>query len=163
MSGAREAQGRQAAAVINASPTRSASAVARSPKRGRSHQEIVRVLIVGAGPVGLVMAHELARYGVECRVIDKQRDRPITSRAVAILPRTIEVFDLMRLADDFLGAAGKFMRSISLVMESGSLVSVSTGSIRHIPSRWHCRRTKPSGFSKNMLCVTASWSKEILN
>src|SRR5206468_1818213 len=81
MSGAREAQGRQAAAVINASPTRSASAVARSPKRGRSHQEIVRVLIVGAGPVGLVMAHELARYGVECRVIDKQRDRPMTSRA----------------------------------------------------------------------------------
>src|SRR5881396_1453502 len=39
MSGARETQGRQAAAVNNASPTRSASATARSLNIGRSHQD----------------------------------------------------------------------------------------------------------------------------
>jgi len=38
MSGAGEAQGRQAAAVNNASPTRSASAIARSLNIGRSHK-----------------------------------------------------------------------------------------------------------------------------
>jgi 2-polyprenyl-6-methoxyphenol hydroxylase-like FAD-dependent oxidoreductase len=30
-----------------------------------------KVLIVGAGPTGLTMAHELARDGIQCRVIDK--------------------------------------------------------------------------------------------
>jgi NADPH-dependent dioxygenase len=34
-----------------------------------------RVLIVGAGPTGLVMAHELARDGVACRLIDKEGAR----------------------------------------------------------------------------------------
>ena len=29
------------------------------------------VLIIGAGPVGLTMAHKLAAYGVEVRIIDK--------------------------------------------------------------------------------------------
>lgn len=29
-----------------------------------------QVLIVGAGPVGLAMAAELARYGVEVRIVD---------------------------------------------------------------------------------------------
>jgi 2-polyprenyl-6-methoxyphenol hydroxylase-like FAD-dependent oxidoreductase len=29
------------------------------------------VLVVGAGPVGLTMAAELARHGVSCRIIDQ--------------------------------------------------------------------------------------------
>src|SRR5437867_429275 len=45
MSGAGEAQGRKAAAVNNASPTRSASAIARSLKKGRSHQEMPEPVI----------------------------------------------------------------------------------------------------------------------
>ena len=48
----------------------------------------MKVLIVGAGPAGLVMANELARYGVQCRLIDKQRERSKPSRAIALLPRT---------------------------------------------------------------------------
>src|SRR5437870_3900060 len=42
VSGAREAQARQGADGNNASPTRSASAIARSLKKGRSHQEMNR-------------------------------------------------------------------------------------------------------------------------
>src|SRR5258708_152104 len=58
------------------------------------------------------MAHELARYGVKYRLIDKAPDRSETSRAIAILPRTIEVFDLMRVAGDFL-AAGRRIHAIN--------------------------------------------------
>ncbi|MGD9617382.1 MAG: FAD-dependent monooxygenase, partial [Alphaproteobacteria bacterium] len=29
------------------------------------------ILVVGAGPVGLTMAAELARHGVNCRIIDR--------------------------------------------------------------------------------------------
>jgi 2-polyprenyl-6-methoxyphenol hydroxylase-like FAD-dependent oxidoreductase len=60
------------------------------------------VLIVGAGPTGLVLAHELARFGIQCRVIDKAVDRSITSRAIGIMPRTMETFNLMGIAEDFL-------------------------------------------------------------
>lgn len=31
----------------------------------------VDVLVVGTGPVGLMMASELRRHGVNCRIIDK--------------------------------------------------------------------------------------------
>jgi 2-polyprenyl-6-methoxyphenol hydroxylase-like FAD-dependent oxidoreductase len=51
------------------------------------------VLIVGAGPVGLTMAVELARYQVPVRLIDKMPKRSDTSRAIAIWPRTLELLD----------------------------------------------------------------------
>lgn len=34
------------------------------------NSSFIDVLIIGAGPTGLVMAHECARYGLKCRVID---------------------------------------------------------------------------------------------
>src|SRR5882762_3120677 len=64
----------------------------------------MNILIVGAGPTGLVMAHELARYGVSCRLIEKTSQRSLTSRAIGIHARTLEVFELMGVVDDFLAA-----------------------------------------------------------
>ena len=52
-------------------------------------------LVVGAGPVGLTMANELARHGVRCRIIDRAAERSQTSKALAIFPRTLEVFETM--------------------------------------------------------------------
>ena len=40
------------------------------------------VLIIGAGPVGMTMASELARYGVTLRVIDKASQRTDKSKAL---------------------------------------------------------------------------------
>ncbi|MCK0208201.1 FAD-dependent monooxygenase [Starkeya koreensis] len=51
------------------------------------------VLISGAGPVGLVMALELARYGVPVRLVDRMAARAKTSRAVAVWPRTLELLE----------------------------------------------------------------------
>jgi 2-polyprenyl-6-methoxyphenol hydroxylase-like FAD-dependent oxidoreductase len=51
-----------------------------------------KVLIVGAEPVGLTMASELARHGSECRIID-QRAAPLPyCRAIGVTPRTLEVW-----------------------------------------------------------------------
>src|SRR2546421_5980749 len=54
-----------------------------------------KALIVGAGPTGLVMAHELARDGIQCRLIDKAPHRAMESRAIAIHSRTVETFEMM--------------------------------------------------------------------
>ena len=52
-------------------------------------------MVVGAGSTGLTMAAELARRGVRVRLIDRQEGPSSDSRALAIQPRTLELFDLM--------------------------------------------------------------------
>jgi 2-polyprenyl-6-methoxyphenol hydroxylase-like FAD-dependent oxidoreductase len=61
------------------------------------------ILVVGAGPVGLTMAAELARYGLSVRIIDRSRERSAQSKAIVIWPRTLELIDHMEpgLADRF--------------------------------------------------------------
>src|SRR5580698_4507324 len=53
------------------------------------------VLVVGAGPVGLTMAAELALHGVSCRIIDRLAQPLPYCRAIGITPRTLEVWDDM--------------------------------------------------------------------
>ncbi len=53
------------------------------------------VLIVGAGPVGLALAVELARRGVASRLIDADDGPASTSRALGTQARTIEVLGFM--------------------------------------------------------------------
>ncbi len=58
------------------------------------------VLIVGAGPTGLVMAIELLRRGVSCRVVDKNSGPADHSRAIAVQARTMELFEAMGVVKD---------------------------------------------------------------
>src|SRR6266446_7925585 len=53
------------------------------------------VLIAGAGPVGLTMASELARYGLSVRLIDKNAERTDKSKALVLWPLTLELMDRM--------------------------------------------------------------------
>ena len=49
------------------------------------------VLIVGAGPVGLTAACELARFDVPLRIIDKAPRRTDKSKALVLWSRTLEL------------------------------------------------------------------------
>lgn len=60
------------------------------------------VLVVGAGPSGLVLALWLTRQGVRVRIIDKSEIIPSTSRALAIHARTVELYRQLDLADTLL-------------------------------------------------------------
>ena len=62
----------------------------------------VPVVIVGAGPTGVMLAIELARRGVEVRVLDKEPSRPRETRAIGIHARTLEIFHQLGLVDQFL-------------------------------------------------------------
>jgi 2-polyprenyl-6-methoxyphenol hydroxylase-like FAD-dependent oxidoreductase len=86
------------------------------------------VLIVGAGPTGLVMAHELARAGIRCRLIDKDAHRATQSRAIAIHSRTVESFELMGLAEEFL-AAGQRIAGVNVCGDRGRIAHVGFGSL----------------------------------
>lgn len=56
------------------------------------------VLIVGAGPTGLMMASQLARFGIPFRIIEKNEGPTTQSRALVIQPRSLEIFGQMDIA-----------------------------------------------------------------
>src|SRR5262249_17150622 len=55
------------------------------------------VLIIGAGPTGLVLALWLTHFGVRVRIIDKTDEPGTTSRALAVQARTLELYDQLGL------------------------------------------------------------------
>lgn len=57
------------------------------------------VLIVGAGPTGLVLALWLTKQGVKVRIIDKTAEPGTTSRALAVQARTLELYRQLGLTD----------------------------------------------------------------
>src|SRR5215467_4564172 len=57
------------------------------------------VLIIGAGPTGLVLALWLTRRGVRVRIVDKTAESGTTSRALAVQARTLELYSQVGLAD----------------------------------------------------------------
>ena len=65
------------------------------------------VLVVGAGPTGLLLAAELHRRGVPCHLIDARPGPLHWDRATVVHPRSLEVFESLGLIGKFrMGAAG---------------------------------------------------------
>ncbi len=61
------------------------------------------VLIVGAGPTGLVLALWLTKQGVPVRIIDETAEPGTTSRALAVHARTLELYEQLDLAEPVSG------------------------------------------------------------
>lgn len=57
------------------------------------------VLIVGAGPTGLVLALWLSKLGIRVRILDKTSAPGTTSRALAVQARTLELYRQLDLSD----------------------------------------------------------------
>jgi 2-polyprenyl-6-methoxyphenol hydroxylase-like FAD-dependent oxidoreductase len=58
------------------------------------------VIVIGAGPTGLMLACELALAGVQCRVLERRSGQSNMTRAFAVHARTLELLDARGLADD---------------------------------------------------------------
>jgi len=68
------------------------------------------VLVVGAGPVGLVAALFLQRHGGRVEVVDKNQRTTQRSYALAIHPRTLRILDEAGLSDRLIAAGRKVTR-----------------------------------------------------
>lgn len=87
-----------------------------------------RVVIVGAGPTGLMLAGELALAGADVVVFERRTDHTLVgSRAAGMTPRTTEVLDQRGLADRFL-EQGR-------IIEVGPGFSGLTMDLRGLPTR----------------------------
>jgi 2-polyprenyl-6-methoxyphenol hydroxylase-like FAD-dependent oxidoreductase len=60
------------------------------------------VLVVGAGPTGLMAALLLRRQGIDVRIVDRNAQPTRESRAFAVSARTLELFASLGLADALL-------------------------------------------------------------
>ena len=73
------------------------------------------VLIIGAGPTGLMMACQLALRGISFRIIDKTEDHTTQSRALVIHARSLEIFQQMGIAEEAM-RQGKIAKAVNLIV-----------------------------------------------
>lgn len=78
------------------------------------------VLIAGAGPVGLFLANECARRGLRWRLIETRSGQSEHSKALAIFPRTLEIFDMAGIVDPFLEVANR-VTSVAVIAQQRPL------------------------------------------
>ncbi|NEU13497.1 monooxygenase [Methylobacterium sp. BTF04] len=87
-----------------------------------------QVLVCGAGPVGLTMAAELARYGVGIRIIDRAAQRTDKSKALVLWSRTLELLDRSGCSGAFV-AAGHRVEAANLIAGDRRVGHVSLAAI----------------------------------
>ena len=87
----------------------------------QSSRRDCQVLVVGAGPTGLVLACELLARGIRARIIDKGDGVVLQTRALGVHARTLEVFDMMGLAERFV-EHGQVVRRFHMYADGKTLV-----------------------------------------
>jgi 2-polyprenyl-6-methoxyphenol hydroxylase-like FAD-dependent oxidoreductase len=80
------------------------------------------VLLVGAGPVGLTLACELARYQIPVRILDKAPQRTDKSKAIVLWSRTLELLDRGDQGSSAFVEAGFKVDGVNIVAADGHVV-----------------------------------------
>src|SRR6059058_5925719 len=57
------------------------------------------VLVVGAGPTGLMLANQLGRRGVRARIIDRHTGPSLQTRALGVQARTLEIYTYLGIVE----------------------------------------------------------------
>jgi 2-polyprenyl-6-methoxyphenol hydroxylase-like FAD-dependent oxidoreductase len=87
------------------------------------------VLVVGAGPVGMTLASELARYGIPVRIVDKAAQRTDKSKALVLWSRTLELLDRGGGSAPFVDAGFK-VEAVNIVAGEKVIGRVSMESVK---------------------------------
>ncbi|GCE07351.1 FAD-dependent monooxygenase [Dictyobacter aurantiacus] len=91
------------------------------------------VLIVGAGPCGLTLAHELLRRGLRPRLIDKNVMAAENTKALGIMSRTLELLTPSGMAEEMVGQ-GVRVPAFSIYSEGRQLARFDFA--RHVESAY---------------------------
>jgi 2-polyprenyl-6-methoxyphenol hydroxylase-like FAD-dependent oxidoreductase len=94
--------------------------------------ETVDVLVVGAGPTGLMMASELLRHGLRVRLVDAEDRRCEQSRAIAVHARTLEILDDVGVGQSIVDAGKKL---VGATLWAGGAEPVVRLDFDELPSR----------------------------
>jgi 2-polyprenyl-6-methoxyphenol hydroxylase-like FAD-dependent oxidoreductase len=86
------------------------------------------VLIIGAGPTGLLLAAQLARFGINLRLVDQKPQPDHQSRAISVFARTLEIFDKLGVAEEMI-KRGRQLHGINLYADGKRIAHVGLDSI----------------------------------
>jgi 2-polyprenyl-6-methoxyphenol hydroxylase-like FAD-dependent oxidoreductase len=95
----------------------------------------VDVLIVGAGPTGLTLACQLARFGVRFRIVDKQSDRARESRALGVQARSLEILQTLGLGEA-LAVRGRTTTRLMFHVDRDAPVAIDLGAVPRKDTRF---------------------------
>jgi phenol 2-monooxygenase len=89
------------------------------------------VIVVGGGPVGLLLGYQLKRFGVSVCVLEqhKKETQDAYGRAIALFPRTLEQLDQLDLIEPMLQLG--FACRTSVTYKDGQRMLVHESIVRH--------------------------------
>ena len=108
------------------------------------------VLIVGAGPTGLVLALSLTTLGVRVRIIDKTEGPGTTSRAIIMHARNLEFYRQLGIVDKAV-EAGLQWTAANLWVSGKRVAQVQLGNVGGDISRYPYMLIYPQDQQENML------------
>jgi 2-polyprenyl-6-methoxyphenol hydroxylase-like FAD-dependent oxidoreductase len=91
-------------------------------------EQHTKVLIIGAGPSGLMMAAQLLRYGVQPVIIDSKQGPTNHSKALAVQARSLEIYRQMGIIDRIING-GKQAGGVIFNQEGTPIASLSLSNI----------------------------------
>jgi len=94
------------------------------------------VLIVGAGPTGLMAANQLMRFGIDFIIIDTKHGPTKESRAMIVTARSLEIYQQMGLSNDVL-EQGARVNSLNIYSQGNRKAEVKIGEIGKGLSEFH--------------------------
>ena len=86
------------------------------------------VLIIGAGPTGLMLANQLARRGVHALIVDKNPGPSLQTKALGVQARTLEIYARLGIVEQAL-ELGKQATGASMWVEGRRAAHVPLGDI----------------------------------
>lgn len=81
----------------------------------------MKTLVIGGGPTGLTAALELAAQNIKCRIVERRTEPSALSRAVGIIPPTIDALKRLGAGEPILAEAMP-LRKIKLVRSGKALM-----------------------------------------
>ncbi len=107
------------------------------------------VLIVGAGPTGLMLAGELALAGVDVAIVERRPSQDLAgSRAGGLHSRTIEVLDQRGIADRFLSEGQVAQHNYGLGLWQNHIERILAGWVGELAVTIH-RGRDATGFTQD--------------
>jgi 2-polyprenyl-6-methoxyphenol hydroxylase-like FAD-dependent oxidoreductase len=92
------------------------------------NEQHTKVLIVGAGPSGLMMAAQLLRYGVQPIIIDSKQGPTDESKALGVQARSLEIYRQMGVVERII-KDGKKAKGVSFNREGKNIASFSINNV----------------------------------
>ena len=82
------------------------------------------VLIIGAGPTGLMFANQLQRFGIDFILVDSKSGPTLESRAMSVSSRSMEIYQQLELSDTVLERSKK-VQGITMLNNGKQLAQIN--------------------------------------